>query len=389
MAQPTWPEEFRTRRELQHKNNNPAEADLFLSEIDEEDIIGSFTRASNDPYAISWKGKMLTRFLGRVSVDELLKDSLHAPDPDSKNNILLIETDSQNLRRQHPPMTARMLYDRLKGPRLHRAGGEQEDAISESRSASAQDGFEASTPGQDRVSAEIDRRIICIKNPDRWSIAALVATVSVHQARVLRNTLYRYLGAETHIGIICQQPELTFELAFHLPSIGWRSSRDPMLDRRVDPNGHTLRKIQDVSFLDWECSSPSFLYHATYSFAMLGADEWRWMAYCLVDTILDSGPDDDMPLDSELSDCHMSWSTSETDPSGQGSHTLGDECQDPRGYFLCILRARLGVVVAEWQYIIERISHAMLDRDEVGMDHSYLAPSNIIAVAIGLGFKCP
>ena len=155
-----------------------------------------------------------------------------------------------------------------------------------------------------------------------------------------------------------------FQLEFHLPYYVWRSSEKPHEDRRQNANGDSLRHFQDVSFLHWKtCGSSGFLYEAQISCVVAGRDEWRWDAYCFVDTYFDT-----METGETVLSYHEDSLTNEgirPDPFTYGLTDADNPIQNPREYFLKAFRYRLDQVKREWQQVVAKVQQSIREYEQV------------------------
>jgi len=144
----------------------------------------------------------------------------------------------------------------------------------------------------------------------------------------------------------------------------WRSSQIPCKDHRQYANGDPLRHSQDVSFLNWKsCGSSSFLYEAQISCVVAGSDEWRWVAYCFVDTYFDVEEAKETVVsyhEDSLSDEGM-----RVDPFTHGVTNADKPIQNPGEYFLMVLRIRIDQVKREWQQVVEKVYQSFREYEQV------------------------
>jgi hypothetical protein len=145
-----------------------------------------------------------------------------------------------------------------------------------------------------------------------------------------------------------------FQLAFHLPYYAWRTSQSPCEDHRRDSNASPLRQSLDISFLNPKSSeSSSFLYEAQISCVVAGSDEYRWVAYCFIDTYFDAGDAKETVQsyhEDSLADEGMF-----TDPFTFGERDANKPIQKPREYFLEVFRVRIGQVKGEWEQVVANV----------------------------------
>jgi hypothetical protein len=121
-----------------------------------------------------------------------------------------------------------------------------------------------------------------------------------------------------------------------------------------------LRQSQDVSFLDWDSSSPGFLYEAQISCVVAGFDEWVWAAYCFVDTYFDANEEARESVqayhDDSLDDEGM-----RADPLTFGVINADQSIQNPREYFLMVFSIRINQVKCEWQLVAAKVQQSIRD----------------------------
>lgn len=293
---------------------------------------------------------LLGEFCQEVSLDQLLSGDMA-----STNVALLFESalHGQNTcSRLNPgPLTVRQLYELLLKPRF-RNNGCTCHASDEDRSNSL-----TGLPNRNfRVSPDeyfepdAEQRIIYVTDLDPWLVLALVATVTQHQADPLRNVLYRHLSAEPYIGVTVPMGLSMFELAFHLPFRAWRP---------LQAGQTPAENAWDVSFLDWIGQTPQYIHHATYSLEIAGTDEWRWVAYCFIDTFFDVGYDDRESAERHYEDTQGLGSLP-MDPCSN-NRRLQSVGRDPRWWFLETLAVRLGMVKDEWTAIVRRIKDSIYE----------------------------
>jgi hypothetical protein len=154
-----------------------------------------------------------------------------------------------------------------------------------------------------------------------------------------------------------------FQLAFHLPYYVWRSSQKLHKDHRQNANGDPLRHSRDISFLNWKnCGSPGFLHEAQISCVVAGSDEWRWVAYCFVDTYFDAVEEGRESVlsyhDDKLGGIHA-------DPFTYGITDADTPIRNPREYFLMVFRIRIAQVKREWQRMVEKIDESIREYEQV------------------------
>ena len=156
-----------------------------------------------------------------------------------------------------------------------------------------------------------------------------------------------------------------FHLAFHLPYYVWRGSKKAHEDHRRDANASPLRQSQDVSFLSWKNSeSPGFLYEAQISCVVAGSDEWRWVAYCFVDTYFDAAEEAKETVLSYHEDSLVDQGM-RADPFTFGVADADNPIQKPREYFLMVLHIRIDQVKREWQQVVAKVQQSIREYMQV------------------------
>jgi hypothetical protein len=156
-----------------------------------------------------------------------------------------------------------------------------------------------------------------------------------------------------------------FQLAFHLPYYVWRSSQKLRKDHRQYANGDPLRHSRDVSFLNWKtCGSSGFLYEAQISCVVAGSDEWRWVAYCFVDTYFDADEEGKETVLSYHEDS-LGGEGIRADPFTFGITSADTPIQKPREYFLMVFGIRLNQVKREWQQVVEKMYQSIREYEQV------------------------
>jgi hypothetical protein len=156
-----------------------------------------------------------------------------------------------------------------------------------------------------------------------------------------------------------------FQLALHLPYYAWRSSPKACEDHRRDANGSPLRQSQDVSFLNWQGSgSPGFLYEAQISCVVAGVDEWRWVAYCFVDTYFDATEEARETVLSYHEDSLVAEGM-RADPLTFGVTKADDPIQEPRKYFLMVCQIRINQAKREWQQVVAKVQQSIREYVQV------------------------
>lgn len=376
-----WPAAFSTRRNLYPDENTPYIQSL---NFDNDSIIRRFMRDPDESLNCTPRADFVERFCGDASPEGLLDEVW------SDRNVVLLDDrafsgEAARSRSSAVPLTALQLYEKLRKPRFGQTsqsnGRDLGPNSTQMTPEEANDKQESQAPGSPLPSTPFrstspsaqqdkragpqhlqeeaiepepfgpfpaDRRLIFVTNIDKWTISALVATATYHQADALRNALYMHLSSHCFIGVTFSLRSLpTFNIAVHLPYFALRTSLDPALDSRIDLQGRPVRKVRDVTFLNWESDYSSFLYEAKYSCVVTGSDEWRWKGYCFVDTWFDDV--DEFSLDDDRKPLAYI-------PEVDTAHSIERPFCDPRTYFLRVLRVRLGLVVQEWWKIVDKMA---------------------------------
>jgi hypothetical protein len=141
-----------------------------------------------------------------------------------------------------------------------------------------------------------------------------------------------------------------FCMWFHLSYVVLREG-DTCSDPRKLRHSYSMIKPLDGSFENL------IYYDAQTSFQITGVDEWRWTAYCLVDTFFQGEQDAETYLKQERDG-----------PSG-GLRHASQPCWNPREYFLLVLSQRIKQITKEWGNVLS-----------VLMEHldSYVCPNVLI-----------
>ena len=156
-----------------------------------------------------------------------------------------------------------------------------------------------------------------------------------------------------------------FQLSFHLPYYVWRGSQKACEDHRRDANASPLRQSHDVSFLSWKsCGSPGFLYEAQISCVVAGSDEWRWVAYCFVDTYFDAAEEAKESVLSYHEDS-LADEGMRADPFTFGITNADNPIQKPKEYFLMVFRIRIDQVKREWQQVVAKVQQSIREYVQV------------------------
>ncbi|KIW20657.1 hypothetical protein PV08_01234 [Exophiala spinifera] len=200
--------------------------------------------------------------------------------------------------------------------------------------------------------SDIERRLVFISDLDCWNIYALAGTATFRQAPILRDALSKYLGFESAMEVtipLIGWPE--FHLSLHLPYYAWRSTPSPNEDTRCDNTGHALRKCIDVSFLNGN-GEKSYLYQAQISCVLTGVDEWRWVAYCFVDSYFDG----------DCGEVASQYKKDQTDGFDTHPFEYGQTAkhtEEARDFFLNVANIRVHQVFQEWTNVVKSLEKSI------------------------------
>ncbi|KIW73427.1 hypothetical protein PV04_01548 [Phialophora macrospora] len=326
----SWPSAFITRPKLDPPAENDAYVDRMRESDEDSEIVRIFKQADKDCDDFSPFAEAVKRFCTGASF-------LASEEAEQRSVAWLDETCSANGQRQAQihgnPLTAAELYDAL---RRRFCAMESVDHVADQDQAK---------------SLEEVRRLIFITDPDPSSIYALVATAPQSQVASLHSGIYRHLRSNTYLGVSLPSKGLApFEFTFHLRFFAWRSTCAE--DHRRDKDGNTLRNTQDVSFVHGsDTTHTSFLHSATVSCVITGLDEYRWTAYCLVDTYFDGeGSTWERILDYHKTGASVYDRT--LNPLTHGKLDADGPIHDPREHFFAVLASRLGQVKREWDRVM-------------------------------------
>src|SRR6201999_3345192 len=134
-----------------------------------------------------------------------------------------------------------------------------------------------------------------------------------------------------------------FHMAFHLPHFAWRPSL--RRDHRLCGE-EPLRQTRDVSFLDWKNAERSgYLHEVQTSFVLAGWNDYLWTSYCFDDVYFEAWKDREFLFSGRKG---ILTPGNRTDPIRRGRPIADDAFQNPREYFLAVLRIRVMHVRNEW-----------------------------------------
>ena len=166
-----------------------------------------------------------------------------------------------------------------------------------------------------------------------------------------------------------------FHLSFSLPYFALRESVKPVDDpRRQGPNSTALRRCHNITFLDWQRGAGPkswYLYEGQISCMIAGPDSWRWTGYCFVDTYFDEGQDARETVESYDNDAKEEEGLA-VDPFTYGNQEAGKNFNDPRRYFLEVLRIRSSQVTREWENVVSMLESSVRHFDDNQVCHHHI-----------------
>ena len=95
-----------------------------------------------------------------------------------------------------------------------------------------------------------------------------------------------------------------------------------------------------------------------------GSDEWRWVAYCFVDTYFDAAEEAQETVLSYHEDSLVPEGM-RADPLTFGVTEVDNPRRKPREYFLMVLQIRINQVKHEWQQVIAKIQQSIREYVQV------------------------
>ncbi|KAI0127838.1 hypothetical protein BJ170DRAFT_389979 [Xylariales sp. AK1849] len=276
---------------------------------------------------------------------------------------LLNDSDSSGRHRIYgSALTANQLYEALQRPRFQ---GRRSATRVAQNTRKAQSENSAIENTLDSNEPDAERRLIYVANPDQWTVLALAATATYHQARFLRRFIYDHLAFNASIDVVIPPRGLSaFALIFHLPFYALRESTlPPVNDIRYKGGERLLRQYQDITFLSsppWTQKNNSefvYLYESQVSCLVSGWDRWTWVAYLFIDLYYGNADQESLDDYREESDQFADQLGSEfstIDPllAGQGG---GKPERRPREYFLNVFEVRSRKVMNEWHRLVTKV----------------------------------
>ncbi|OTA90879.1 hypothetical protein M434DRAFT_33233 [Hypoxylon sp. CO27-5] len=200
-------------------------------------------------------------------------------------------------------------------------------------------------------------RLLYVTNLNCWTVFALAACASTHEARVLAEFIVNHLRFDPLINVKFPLNTLPiFALEFHLRYFALRKHRLPRADSQRTANGKGLREYKEISFLRSMDGKPDnspteYIYEASISGLVSGLDSDSWGAYLFNDTYF------------ERHDCSENIQEYDRqeheglmpDPliAGKRPRYMRPGC--PRERFLIIFETQIRRVKEEDQQVVDRI----------------------------------
>ncbi|KAI1641321.1 hypothetical protein F4809DRAFT_585985 [Biscogniauxia mediterranea] len=288
---------------------------------------------------------------------------------DRKADLIGIsEVAETGICREHKgPLNPRQLHQELCKPRYTTGG-------------TFSTGREAATTGAEPGLVDAERRLIYITDLDPDTVIALLDTVSFSQAHFLRDFIYNHLVFNPLLRVSIPIGFKRFALEFHLPYFAWRKGSGCVRDERRMSDGRTLRRSQDLGFLDLTPSgtpSPQHdnsIYEAQMSCLVAGTGDASWVAYGIFDTYQNGTQDEESATYYHERACIPDQAP--MDPLSGGKIMADCPVWDPRIYFLQVLESRIEQVKEEWINIVHRVQQKTCPytQDHQVFKNLYLSP---------------
>ena len=100
---------------------------------------------------------------------------------------------------------------------------------------------------------------------------------------------------------------------------------------------------------------------------LTGSDEWRWVAYCFVDTYFDEGDEARESVESYHNESLLKEGM-RVDPLTYGNVPADDPIRTPREYFLVVFQNRIAQVKREWQRVVQKVQQSFRDYEQVRLN---------------------
>ena len=95
-----------------------------------------------------------------------------------------------------------------------------------------------------------------------------------------------------------------------------------------------------------------------------GSDEWRWVAYCFVDTYFDIAEEAKETVQSYHEDSLVPEGM-RADPLTFGVTNADNPIQKPKEYFLRVFQIRINQVKCEWQQVVAKMQQSIREYVQV------------------------
>lgn len=149
-----------------------------------------------------------------------------------------------------------------------------------------------------------------------------------------------------------------FQLSFHMPYFVWRAEECD--DGRKDTGtGRPWASPERVSPPGWQGKhTGGFISGSQFSCVVTGSDNWRWVSYAFADTYHD-GPHAGREILEEYYTDSLADEGNCKDPATLGQRDADDPIQDPRLYFLVVVRAWTRRIELEWRQVFDYIERSV------------------------------
>lgn len=149
-----------------------------------------------------------------------------------------------------------------------------------------------------------------------------------------------------------------FQLSFHMPYFVWRIEKCD--DGRGDTaNGRPWASPERVSPPGWQGKGTGgFISGSQFSCVVTGSDNWRWVSYAFADTYHD-GPHEGRETLQEYYTNSLADEGNCKDPATLGERDADDPIQDPRLYFLVVIKAWTCRIELEWRQVVSHMKRSV------------------------------
>lgn len=195
---------------------------------------------------------------------------------------------------------------------------------------------------------DADQRRMLFVDLEPYHILALAETASDRQLPVLRDAIQKHLALETSLRVHIPFKGISmFHLELHLPYFALRQST-----RLISSHIRSKRQCIDLSFLTTRSnggpSQPRYkIFEAQISFVISGWEDSRWVAWSFIDNYF--AKEELLDLDG------YHYNGFVEDPISKGQLDQNTPLENPREYFLVILKIRAEQVLKEWEHVVQTI----------------------------------